>query len=872
MGQPNAVGSIKTQLNRIVLIPSVTFLVLFALLSTATLVQAVALRTATGDSRAALELYQAVAQMQTERRIAVEHVSSPSDASLQALREQGEVTDGAVREFMDRWTRFQDGDDSVSTAAHEFATEVERRDAIRSDAMSEELDAEEAMSGYSRIVDNGIRLYDAVGGRFDYGQAVAASAEAVETMRAQELFSRAAALLGGTVAADEFSVRDQVRFSSQMNGFRDRLDETGPALEGRPATVYTELTEDASWNEVNAVADRIIEWSPQSTPGEGEGSEQDGAAIPTGLDGWSSDAAEVHAELTTLVNAQARTVVSAVETASTWMFTLALGGGIMALFAGTMAHGVASKSASRLTNKLIQLRADTLQLAREELPRIVGRLERGEAVDLDSEMRQLDHGVDEVGQVADAFNVAQRTAVSAAVKQSELRAGVNRVFLSIAHRNQSLVQRQLHVLDRVEREEEDPDLLEDLFHLDHLATRGRRNAENLVILGGEQPGRRWRTPIPLVDVLRGAVSETEEYARVKLRAVPELALSGKVVADVIHLVAELVENATAFSPPHTQVYISSETVPKGLVVEIEDRGLGMGQDALDQANQTLSQAPEFDVMALTPDSRLGLFVVARLAEKHGIHVQLRPSPYGGTRAVVLVPSALVSSTQPATSGVNRIEPGGSVETRDCGGRLAAHARYQEGETESQSQPEPSAERNVRQVDLEPRQQSGAASASERGPEKAEVSPLRSTDAEEHSALPEESSDSTPVEHVGGGKRPELPRRRRQANIASQLRQEADPDGGSGASAEEPAERKDRSPNESRRMMHAFQTGTRRGREAELTEDGQGALMGSEASTEPEPGGGTYEPVFEPAAPSARDGGTHGDQASVVPGEHMGESE
>ncbi|WP_246062113.1 sensor histidine kinase [Haloactinospora alba] len=848
-----------------------TFLVLFALLSTATLIQAAALRTATGDSRAALELYHVVAQVQKERRLAVEHVSSPSEASLQALREQGEATDGAVREFTDHRARFQDGDDSVSTVAHEFADEVERREALRSDAMSEEPGVEETMSGYSGIVDRGIRLYDAIGDRFDYGRAVAASAGAVETMRAQDLFSRAAALLGGRVAADEFSVRDQVRFSSRMSGFRDRLRETGPALEGPPAEVYAELTEGDSWNEVNAVADRIIERSPETAPGGGEASERDGAALPAGADDWNPDAAEVHTGLTTLVNAQARSVVSAVETASTWMFTLALGGGIMALFAGTMAHGVASKSASRLTNKLVQLRADTLRLAREELPRIVGRLERGEPVDLDTEMRQLDHGVDEVGQVADAFNVAQRTAVSAAVKQSELRAGVNRVFLSIAHRNQSLVQRQLHVLDRVEREEEDPDLLEDLFHLDHLATRGRRNAENLIILGGEQPGRRWRTPIPLVDVLRGAISETEEYARVKLRAVPELALSGKVVADVIHLVAELVENATAFSPPHTQVYISSETVPKGLVVEIEDRGLGMGQEALDQANQTLSQAPEFDVMALTPDSRLGLFVVARLAEKHGIHVQLRPSPYGGTRAVVLVPSALVSSTQPAMSGVNRTEPGVSSETRDCGDRIAAQTRHQ-GEAEDRSRPEPSAEGNVRQVALEPRQHPDAGSPSERAPEGTGVSSLRNTDTEERSAAPGEGSASAPVEPVGGGRRPELPRRRRQANIASQLRQETDAECESGASTEGPAERKNRSPDESRRMMYAFQTGTRRGREAELAEEDRGVLTAPDESTEPGAGDGTYEPVFEPAAPSARDGGTHGGQAGVVPGEHMGESE
>src|SRR5690606_30241212 len=146
--------------------------------------------------------------------------------------------------------------------------------------------------------------------------------------------------------------------------------------------------------------------------------------------------------------------------------------------------------------------------------------------------------LDEIGQVADAFNTAQRTAVAAAVRQAEIRSGANRVFLALAHRDQSLLQRQLRLLDRIEREEEDPDLLERLFQLDHLATRGRRNAENLIILAGGQPGRRWRAPVPLVDVLRSAVSEVEDYARVTVLPTPDLALRGEGVADVIHLFAE----------------------------------------------------------------------------------------------------------------------------------------------------------------------------------------------------------------------------------------------------------------------------------------------------------------------------------------------
>src|SRR5690606_36062978 len=140
---------------------------------------------------------------------------------------------------------------------------------------------------------------------------------------------------------------------------------------------------------------------------------------------------------------------------------------------------------------------------------------------------------------------------AAAARQVEIRSGANRVFLALAYRDQSLLQRQLRLIDQIERQEEDPDLMDRLFQLDHLATRGRRNAENLIILAGGQPGRRWRSPIPLIDVLRSAVSETEDYARITVLPTPDVALLGQGVADVIHLFAELVENAARYSPPHT---------------------------------------------------------------------------------------------------------------------------------------------------------------------------------------------------------------------------------------------------------------------------------------------------------------------------------
>jgi hypothetical protein len=227
------------------------------------------------------------------------------------------------------------------------------------------------------------------------------------------------------------------------------------------------------------------------------------------------------------------------------------------------------------------------------------------------------------------------------------------VFVNIAHRSQVLVHRQLKVLDRVERAEDDPDQLELLFELDHLTTRARRNAENLLILGGHRSGRQWRNPVSLLAVVRSAIAETERYVRVETGVVPGVAVVGTAVADVIHLLAELIDNATAFSPPQSRVEVRGGVVGQGVAIEVVDQGLGMDPVERDRVNEMLRAPAEFDRMALARDSRLGLFVVARLAGLHEVGVSLAESAYGGTCAVVLLRSALLSpdtGSAPADTG------------------------------------------------------------------------------------------------------------------------------------------------------------------------------------------------------------------------------
>jgi signal transduction histidine kinase len=318
-----------------------------------------------------------------------------------------------------------------------------------------------------------------------------------------------------------------------------------------------------------------------------------------------------------------------------------------------------------INRRLATLRRSALTLAEEQLPAVVARLRRGESVDVAAEAPPIRVGNDEIGQVGQAIDAVRQTAIRSAVEEARVRQGVNDMFRNLARRNQSLLQRQLTVLDEAERRATDPDVLEDLFKMDHLTTRMRRHAEGLIILSGAPPGRSWSAPVKLIDVMRGAVSEVEDYARVNVSTQSRAALAGSAVTDVIHLLAELIENATTLSPPFTQVRVSGETVAKGFAIEIEDRGLGMTAQKLYELNERLANPQEINP---ANTEQLGLFVVGQLARRHGISVMLRPSPYGGTTAVTLIPLTLLVDEGPAA-----ITAGGRAPAASQGGYANGYA-------------------------------------------------------------------------------------------------------------------------------------------------------------------------------------------------------
>ncbi|WP_305786871.1 sensor histidine kinase [Symbioplanes lichenis] len=215
------------------------------------------------------------------------------------------------------------------------------------------------------------------------------------------------------------------------------------------------------------------------------------------------------------------------------------------------------------------------------------------------------------------------------------------VFVNLSRRLQSLVHREIMLLDALENEVEDPDLLKGLFQVDHLATRIRRHAENLAVLGGTVSRRQWSRPVVLTEVLRSAIAEVEHYSRVKLVPPIEGTVPGHAVASIIHLVAELIENATMFAPPQTQVLLRAQAVAAGMVVEVEDRGLGIPAADRERVNRLLADPDDVDLDELLQDGRIGLFVVSMIARQHGITVQLQSNIYGGTQAVVVLPRQLL---------------------------------------------------------------------------------------------------------------------------------------------------------------------------------------------------------------------------------------
>jgi signal transduction histidine kinase len=315
--------------------------------------------------------------------------------------------------------------------------------------------------------------------------------------------------------------------------------------------------------------------------------------------------------------------------------------------------------ARRLAREAAVLAATARHLADVQLPLSVAGLREGAgtapgATQPTSVQQARPVRIAEFAAVTEALASMQGTATTAAAAEARLRGGFRQVLTSLGRRNQSLLLRQLRILDTLEQQAASPAALADLFALDHLTTRMRRHAESLTVLSGAPAARPRIGQVAVIDVIRAAVAETEDYKRVVVRTETEEVVAASAVNDMIHLLAELIENATLFSPSATRVEVRAERVANGFAIEVEDRGLGIAADQLSDLNARLASPPDFDIVDA---DRLGLFVASLLAARHGVEVSLTPSPYRGTKAIVLLPDELV------LPGSDADGPGGSARLR-----------------------------------------------------------------------------------------------------------------------------------------------------------------------------------------------------------------
>jgi len=772
------------------------------------------------DSTIRTPVAEAVAALQTERAAAVRYATDPSAGRSGDLKSLGLRTDRAVAKL-----RLGDGNtiaDSeelpagVARRLGTFVTGTERLSSLRTAVLDHRVDWHETYGRYTTTITSAFGVGGALTGIQD-AELGSDARVLLEFSRAGEALAQEDAVLGSARLAGGLSGERLRLFTGSVDTRRALTASAVADLRGSERAAWREAAGGSAYGTLHATEDRVLAAGPGGRAL---------AAAPRAT--WDGARTRVQDDMRTIEGNAGREVSDRADPFTRGLVTPAGAAVLLGLLAVVASLVISVRIGRGLVVELVSLRNSALEIARRDLPEAMRKLRAGEEIDVQAEAPPGPPAEDEAGQVAEALGTVHRAALRAAVERAELASGISGVFVNLARRSQVLVHRQLRLLDSMERRSDDPNELSDLFRLDHLTTRMRRHAESLIILSGAAPGRAWRMPVSLTNVVRAAVSEVEDYARVEVRQLPDASVSGAAVADLTHLLAEIIENAAQFSPPHTRVRVTGEPVGNGYAVEVEDRGLGMGKETLAEANRRIEQSEALD---LFDSDRLGLFVVSRLAARHDIKVHLRTSPYGGTTAVVLLPTALLHAGSKGGSPHRSADAERRAEHEYA--RVPAVAQDQESVPASADRPalvapapvavratterratadtsSPGAGRITTDsrttVDTSP---PGAGRTTPNARTTADTSPPGVTTLRLHRP-PEDLEDGSPEDSDAAAPEDsddDLPRRVRQANLAPQLRERA---------AEEPAwasaPRDDdrRTPELVRDRMAAYRDGWARG--------------------------------------------------------------
>lgn len=706
----------------------------------------------------------AVTALQAERVAAVRYATRPAPDGGSDLKRQAERTDRAIAKLRRGEGRtVADGagmPTGVASRLASFVTAAEGLSTLRADVIGGRTGWDATYGQYTKTISAAFGVGGALTGIQD-AELGSHARVLLEFSRAAEMLAREDAVLSSARLDGSLDGERLREFTGAVDTRRTLTDAAVADLRGSERAAWRTLADGSAYADVRAVEDKVLVAPPGRK-----------AADASSAAKWDSSHAAVRDELRAIDVGASRSATDRADPLTRGLLTPAGAAVLLGLVAVVASLVISVRIGRGLVVELVSLRNGALEIARHKLPHAMRRLRAGEEIDIHAEAPPGPPAEDETGQVYEALGTVHRAALRAAIERAELASGISGVFVNLARRSQVLVHRQLSLLDGMERRADDPNELSDLFRLDHLTTRMRRHAESLIILSGAAPGRAWRLPVSLTNVVRAAVSEVEDYARVEVRQLPTAAVLGTAVADLTHLLAELVENAAQFSPPHTKVRVNGEPVGNGYALEIEDRGLGMGTEALAEANRRIEQSEALD---LFDSDQLGLFVVSRLAARHGIKVHLRTSPYGGTTAVVLLPTALLQSATPESAGGHTME-------RDR--EQSAHARVPDATPlNGNSVPAPAARPAL----------TASTDAPAATPPGVTALRLHKPPATEPDTAPEPSDD--------------LPRRVRQASLAPQLRERPQGDGAGSVSVRADT---GRTPEEVRDRMAAYREGWARG--------------------------------------------------------------
>jgi signal transduction histidine kinase len=775
-----------------------------------------------------------LADLQRERRLTMVQMARPSATARAALNAQREQTDKTRAEAV-RLARGGNvgrfGGGTLERRVDQMLDRLKAVDGTRRAVDAGSTDRARVAAGYSEVVESIFRVYDSLA-TLDDKDFARDTRTLLELNRMWELLSQEDALMAGSLAAGRITPQELVTFTQTVGTRRHNTAQALITIQDSDPTLYTGLTKNARITKVQPLEDEIMQNRRTFTAQQARGAYRP----PVTADQWNSATEPALAEMRHQIQSSGdRLVDRATPIAAGVIIRLLLAGGL-GLIAVIASIIVSITTARALVRQLERLRNAAWELAEQRLPGVVERLGHGEKVDVALEAPPLEFGTDEIGQVGRAFNAVQETAIRTAVEQAELRRGIRDVLLSLARRTQTLVHRQLTMLDTMERRRDiETKELEELFRLDHLATRMRRNAENLIVLSGALPARGWRNSVPMVDVVRAAVGEVEDYTRVTVLPFGPVELAGRAVGDVTHLLAELIENAVSFSPPDTVVQVGGHLVASGFAIDIEDRGLGMTDDKLAEINERIANPPDFNLQSSV---QLGLFVVSKLAERYGLQVSLKRSAYGGTTAVVVIPRELIVEQGPAPVPAGATTQNGLEVRRPtavgAGAPAPGRAAAATATLPPASTGRPAAGPALVAVPppvSEPAAPTaptpGGDAAPQPDPEAPRTEPPAPHDdvpADGERPHPTEPEDQPPVPEISTTPSG-LPVRVPQANLAEPLRADEP------AAAEEPDEPEDlgRTPEEIQRIMGSYQRGTRQGRsDAARTEAARADEGGADA--------------------------------------------